>query len=636
MSFLGILCQPSCIGNLLHFLVDQELSPHLTQTVIVLLQNALPTLSTHQLNELKLELPLLNTKEESEVTIVGLLLQKLGHFIVPSFKVEESNNELVNHDKVGEGQESPPSLDEISTQALMLHKRPDQSGHELIQQLLNASSDIGIFSAMGSDSMEKVIRIDKDINQRNCAEVMCGDPTRIMRAATKMAQLGFVVSIACPNQLQDSSNGWKQRTLQVCLERNNVVAQKSPSRPFISNTVANKLASEIIILVHRLASCNNHQWMCAIRSVVTKAFFHLGEVIACAPPLNCKEWQIDWELVDKAQNVVAALAVVGGFSESIKPGSNVKLKDSTSESKMVEGIVKQVIKEHNIAIVGAISPISDEVIDLTVSLSKITIEDSIPEASRRLFGCLALDLIPVLQSILLPNDAGLEALCLPLTTSAQCKHANSFSRVIAEIRTKCCQILANFLKNEDFARSFLMQSCQSVDMLKYFAKDVMASDKLCCTEYLCENLRGKFRDLVKPSLNSAAPSSNLSNFSNETRNHFNTMQIFPPLKSVVFYHDLTSVQYFGTPVTSIGNPRGVVLQAIHGVSARSYDFSIQILSLGDNDDDSGAPTISVGLSPPNVRRDGAWNPPEGAVMLHSNARNVLVGPKWGVQRGLLT
>merc|ERR1711923_314432 len=74
------------------------------------------------------------------------------------------------------------SNDDGQFQALLLHKRPDQSGHELIQQLLNASSDIGIFSTMVSDSMEKVIKIDRDVNQRNCAEVMTGDATRILRA----------------------------------------------------------------------------------------------------------------------------------------------------------------------------------------------------------------------------------------------------------------------------------------------------------------------------------------------------------------------------------------------------------------------------------------------------------------------
>ena len=152
---------------------------------------------------------------------------------------------------------------------MFLHKRPDQSGHELIQQLLNASGDIGIFSAMGSDSMEKIIKIDKDINQHGCAEVLSGDATRVLRSANKMAHLGFVVSISAPNQFHDSSSGWKHRAVQICNQRNSAVAQNSPSRPFISYNVANKLAAELVILVHRLISgINGDQWLFAARTFI--------------------------------------------------------------------------------------------------------------------------------------------------------------------------------------------------------------------------------------------------------------------------------------------------------------------------------------------------------------------------------
>ena len=86
----------------------------------------------------------------------------------------------------------------------------------------------------------------------------------------------------------------------------------------------------------------------------------------------------------------------------------------------------------------------------------------------------------------------------------------------------------------------------------------------------------------------------------ESSNQWNTMQIFPPLKSLSFLHGLTSVQYFGTPVTSTGLPRGVVIQAVHPFAGPADFFRIQILSLGENDgngdggQDSGAPTISIG------------------------------------------
>ena len=657
----GILCQSSCISNLLELFNNQELSPQVTQTVIVLLQTALPAVSGTQIWEIKHQQQQSsiisqgepNEPEGVEAEIMEMLLGKLGSLIAPIMKGSSSpvsSSETVIQDKVdpfsnaGEETRTKDDAIDIDTlpQALMLHKRPDQSGHELIQQLLNASSDIGIFSAMGSDSMEKVIKIDKDINTKNCAEVMCGDATRVMRSATKMAQLGFVVSIAAPNQLHDhGSHGWKHKALQICLERNNAVAQKSPSRPFISNTVANKLASEILILIHRLVSsngaCQATTWLKALSHCVETSLVSLDQLFTTVPPLNSNQ-TVDLAWLEKAQKIMAALTVLGGFYETIKPGSQVKLKYRQPSSKLIEageeGVVKHILKEQNGAIV-SIALDDGEMIEVKTSLHQIVIEDPLPESSLRLFGSLAREQIPALQSVLLPNNQGLEPLCLPLPTCSISKVATDYSRMIAEIRTKCCQVLALHMTEEHFARSFLMQSCQSVDMLKYFSKEVQPSDKLCCTEFVTENLRGKFRDLMKPSSTSSLDivSNMVSSYREEEKsgNQWNTMQTFPPLKSLSFLHGLTSVQYFGTPVTSIGVPRGVVIQAVHPFSVPADFFSIQILSLGENDEgqddqQSGAPTISIGLSPTNARKpegeSGVWNHPEGAVLLHSNGRIV--------------
>ena len=191
----------SCISNLLELLANQELSPQVTQTVIILLQTALPAQAQSQ---------------QPEAKIMEMLLGKLGSLIAPIIK-SGSSQAQAEMTSIQDNAEVSRIDQDMDSKALMLHKRPDQSGHELIQQLLNASSDIGLFSAMGSDSMEKVIKIDKDINSKNCAEVLTGDATRVMRAATKMAQLGFVVSIAAPNQLHDhGSHGWKHKALQIC------------------------------------------------------------------------------------------------------------------------------------------------------------------------------------------------------------------------------------------------------------------------------------------------------------------------------------------------------------------------------------------------------------------------------------
>merc|ERR1719225_2433953 len=105
-------------------------------------------------------------------------------------------------------------------------------------------------------------------------------------------------------------------------------------------------------------------------------------------------------------------------------------------------------------------------------------------------------------------------------------------------------------------------------------------------------------------------------------NHWNTMQTFPPLKHVIFTHNLTSVNYQGIPITTLGLPRGVLLQSVYGLNENVPYFTTHILSLGEVSDDSGAPAISIGLSPPGIKKEGAWNHAEGAILLHSNGRIV--------------
>ena len=100
------------------------------------------------------------------------------------------------------------------------------------------------------------------------------------------------------------------------------------------------------------------------------------------------------------------------------------------------------------------------------------------------------------------------------------------------------------------------------------------------------------------------------------------MQLFPPLKHIVFTHNLTGVNYQGTPITTLGLPRGVLLQSVCGLNEKVPYFTTHILSLGEGSDDSGAPTISIGVSPTGTRKEGAWNHAEGALLLHSNGRIV--------------
>ncbi len=614
----GILAQPSCISNLFSFLVDDGLSPHTTQTVIQLLQIALPLMPKSDLAEVRLTGA---KKGLSHSAVCHLLLDKLGQLISPCVNQQSSaNKEDEAQEAAAEtlsnlGPEGPGEGE--SHQALLLHKRPDQSGHELIQQLLNASSDIGIFSAMGSDSMEKVIKIDKDINQKNCAEVMVSDATKIFRSAIKMSELGFVVSIASPNQFRENSNGWKQRSLQICLERNNAVAKIAPTRPFISSSVANKLASEIIVLVYRLLGCNYAEpWRTALEDCIGCTMMGMTQFFNSLSSMEQKSQAFDLKMYRIGQNLTAALAILGGFYETLKPGSSIKLRDSSGENSCAAvGVIKQINKESYTALVAV--NLDEEVVELKVPLHQVELDQPVQGEAKKLLAAVACEQIPLVQMIFLPDDKGTEPLCNPLPTCTNSEAKDALCRLGCEIRTRICQVLALHARDESFCQSFLQQSCQSLDMLKYFAKEAGASDKLCCTEYLCENLRGKFKDQTKPSQASA-----LVLASTDSANQWNTLQVFPPLKSLVLTHNGSGVIYQGTPITSIGFPRGVVIQATHGLQRHAAWFVTSILSLGDGAEEPGTPTISIGLSPPCTRKEGAWNHADGAIMYHSNGRLV--------------
>ena len=76
----GILAQPSCISNLFAFILDDDLSPHITQTVIQLLQIALPSICHEDLTEVNLSVM---ETPYPESKILAILIKKLGSLLAP-------------------------------------------------------------------------------------------------------------------------------------------------------------------------------------------------------------------------------------------------------------------------------------------------------------------------------------------------------------------------------------------------------------------------------------------------------------------------------------------------------------------------------------------------------------------------
>ena len=405
-----------------------------------------------------------------------------------------------------------------------------------------------------------------------------GDATRALRTAQKMAHLGFVVSISTP---KSGGSIIGDRAIQICHQRNSTMAQNSPSVPFISSNVANKLSAEIIILVHRLISgIEGDRWLEATGQCIFESFAYLPELLDIARDLGRNELNLETapRLFQNGKNIIASLALLGGFHETLKPGSAVTLNNNKKKASVGEEeehdndgkldvfsdstTLKSIKKDGSFAsTIIANYDLTQEQVDLTVPLRKLKLEDNILEKSQRLLTKVAQDLVPYLQSFLLPTDDGTEPLCYPLPINSFKVQINTLARLTSEIRTRSCHMLALHMKEEQFARKFLERSCQSVDMLKYFSKDIQPSDKLCCTEFICSNLRGRIKDQIRQGSDSTLdPTSTTSTQSfvrkDETRNHWNTGQVFPPIKNVLFMHTLTGLTYLGSPVTYIGLPRG--------------------------------------------------------------------------------
>ena len=189
----GILSEPPCVSKLLQLLMEQYLSPKVTMTIVKLANVALPIMS----KEASAKLSILSGSENMrvETKIVNLLLTKLADYLIPeSESLTKTKLESVStqDDEVEElldftcSQQSSEHRVDISNRlSLFVHKRKDQTAHEIIQMMLNSTTEMDIFPSNSQESMEKVVRIDKELNKNQKAEVLSSDPTVIYRVATR-------------------------------------------------------------------------------------------------------------------------------------------------------------------------------------------------------------------------------------------------------------------------------------------------------------------------------------------------------------------------------------------------------------------------------------------------------------------
>ncbi|XP_077996372.1 putative E3 ubiquitin-protein ligase HECTD4 [Glandiceps talaboti] len=643
----AILSQPACVSKLLSLLLDQRPSPKLVLIILQLCHVALPLMSAEDCESVKLPSwgqEVLAGEDENlsdpPAKICSLLLAKLGDYVVPGGQTtatptteypdqsalqSQTVPSTVERDK---GEESEAQDGRIS---VFIHKREDQSSHEVIQPLL--SSDGRPFRLGSGANMEKVVRMDREMTKHNKAEVMMDDAVTALRRAAKWAQSGLVVSTGPPieSSAQDNGGRDKKKTTSeaVCREKNSDLARTDPVRPFISGHVANSMASEVIGLLHGLLmapeTTTAQIWASAVERVLshaltcvsqlTNTLLHHADLLS-----SCSNGDVIDGLTAVCRQAVAALCALGGFRESIKVGSAVEV---IGEGVLpTAGQVISVSEQQGMATVKLdISPDdrsprpSDT---MEVTMTRLRPPKSEPLSLEQL--SMTEKVAAALHSLLLPIDeSGLSPLQTPLpATGDGSSIAMATCRILAEIRSRACMVLSAHMKESTFAAEFIRLSTRPMEILKSLAQQCSSGERLTVTEAQCERLRMLYRDCARP----PPPPSNTIGRNNKEIT-WEPSRTFPPVRACLYSHGLTGITFLGDPSAGSGLPRGTMCYATQSIpsQAPSFYWELEICSYGESGDESG-PIMSFGFAPAAERKDGAWTNPVGTVLFHNNGRAV--------------
>ena len=635
-----ILSQPTCISKLLSLLLEPKLSPRMIQTIVQLCHCALPLLCQESFSQVEVPSWTLGDEEITYSDIdpcknmIRLLLAKISDYLVPGYQISAKvqNNPTapavnvsvdIIEDDIEESTIIPNDIPDMDrTMSLYLYKREDEATHDVIQHLLNVSAELRLFRMTESQNMEKIVKMDKELNKVNKTEVTTDDATVILRRAIKLAQQGFIVSVGPPQRSEEFSDEKKDAVELIARERNVSLSKHDPFRPFISSSVSNNLASDLIALIHRLFTSKTADvWIGAIHEIVTVTIKKLRKIAESQELLTKDNNSEIFSLYKDARDILSILATLGGYTESLKPGLEVSIIGSG-----IEGCIGEIISISESTGQATVKLSFPEDVShfprpsniLQVPLERIRVCKKLNPVS--LFMPIAKQLVDALQSVLLPDPSGTDPLSVPLPSIGDGRSLKlSTARLIAEIRSKATQVLALYLKDAEFSCRFLQSSCQAVDMLKCFSKDCLPSDRVSQVSSATEKLRNLYRDCVKPP---APPSRKLT--SKHKMMVWDPSKTFPPLKSVLFSHNMHGITYYDDPGNNAGQPRGILAYASQMIpsTVNNFYWELDILSLGDAPDDTGSPIISVGFAPVAEKKDGAWSNPVGTMFFHNNGRVV--------------
>ncbi|XP_041436316.1 probable E3 ubiquitin-protein ligase HECTD4 isoform X3 [Xenopus laevis] len=647
----AILSQPACVSKLLSLLLDQRPSPKLVLIILQLCRAALPLMSVEDCGNVELppwsySLPALDSEQEDPSDpaskIASLLLAKLADYVVPGCQTvlsptasepdgSLSKNSPKNSQKGdNDAEEESEAVD--GKLSIFIHKREDQSSHEVLQPLLSSSEGRPFRLGTGAN-MEKVVKMDRDMTKSGCCEVITEEAAAALRKATKWAQSGLIVSIGppvetvSPDAASGLSTGDKKKTAQtsICRERNSELARTDPVRPFISGHVANSMAAEVIALLHSLLMAPESNaaqiWTTTAEKVLSRALMYIPQLGKYAESIlengsgNGRKLA---KLQGIARQAVAALCALGGFKETIKIGSEVQVLGKGISGSI--GVVVSINEQEGIATVKFpeidFRKSSKSCDTLTVPLFRLCVPRSEALPLHKL--SITEKVVQAVQSMLLPQEGCLSIhTSLPATGDASTP-VMAVVRLLAEIRTRACLVMAQLLEDSSFCEEFIQQCPAAVEVLNLVAQECSPGERLSVVEVQCERLRMLYRDCARP-----PPPPLLTERRQPKEITWSPSRVFPPVRACMFSTHLTAVTFLADPSAGGGLPRGTFIYATSPVpvQAPSFYWEIEVVSYGDTDDDTG-PIVSFGFATEAEKRDGAWTNPVGTCLFHNNGRAV--------------
>ncbi|TKS78950.1 putative E3 ubiquitin-protein ligase HECTD4 [Collichthys lucidus] len=642
----AILSQPACVSKLLSLLLDQRPSPKLVLIILQLCRAALPLMSVEDCGNVALpswsySINTLDAEQQDAndpaSRIAALLLAKLADYVVPGCQTllspsssepdtslsRASSKGALKSDEVGEEGEAVDGK-----LSIFIHKREDQSSHEVLQPLLSSSEGRPFRLGTGAN-MEKVVKMDRDMTKSGSCEVITEEASAALRKANKWAQSGLIVSVGppvealAPETAGGITTGDKKKTAQtaVCRDRNAELARSDPVRPFISGHVANSMAAEVIALLHSLLTApesNTAQiWTSTAEKVLSRALMFIPQLGKYAESI-LENGSSSGRKLAKLQAIgrqaVAALCALGGFKETIKIGSEVQVVGKGVLGSV--GIVMSINEQEGIATVKFPSceyrkacKASDI---LTVPISRLCTPRS--EALPLYKLSITEKVVQAVQSMLLPQEGSLSIhTSLPATGDGS-SPVMAAVRLLAEIRTRACLVMAQLLEDSSFCEEFIQQCPAAVEVLNLVAQECSPGERLGMVEAQCERVRMLYRDCARP------PPPPLQTDRRQPKEiTWCPSRVFPPVRACMFSSRLTSVTFLADPSAGGGLPRGTFIYATCPVpiQAPSFYWEIEVVSYGDSEEDSG-PIVSFGFATEAEKRDGAWTNP----VRHINGRAV--------------